>query len=70
MSTNPTIKRKRIRPGLYHLVLPTQGDMLVAIIERGGETGVWWWRAIGVAKGGCAGTLLVAHGQAERSVRG
>jgi hypothetical protein len=35
-----TAKWKRIRPGLYHL--NADGDVL-AMVERGAETGMWWW---------------------------
>jgi hypothetical protein len=58
-----TAKWKRIRPGLYHLKAPN-GDVL-ALVERGAETGMWWWEAyepmdLGIMSAGHTGLLLWA----------
>lgn len=34
------MKWKRVRPGLYRL---NDDEGEVAFIERGAETGLWWW---------------------------
>jgi hypothetical protein len=60
-----TAKWKRIRPGLYHLT--SDGEVL-AIVERGAETGSWWYQTI-YGDTGRRARLVLAKQDASESVK-
>jgi hypothetical protein len=65
-----TTKWRRVRPGLYRLVDSTGNYS--AWIERGAETGLWWWEAWdedGTLSAGNRMTLVVAKACAEGATR-
>jgi cation diffusion facilitator CzcD-associated flavoprotein CzcO len=59
-----TTKWRRVRPGLYHLYRMTKaGVQFLALVERGAETGQWWWKQGG--RSGRASLLASAKAHAE-----
>lgn len=60
------VQWKRVRPGLYHML---DGVRYLGLVERGAETGWWWWSVGTKGDAGRMPTLRQAKRDAEQRWR-